>query len=487
MLPFPIFLFLLISATLLAPPPHVLVGSFKIFTLRSFEWSSLPTTIPDPYPQSPPEDTALFSLGFPSVTLNPSPTQCCPNSMLVANNTAPYSFARATDDRTGCTAVLLIVSLAMLSCFVYRLLVDESDEFHDAERKSEQFTQSPLSNRAAPPQESMHHYIPTVEETPHPFSSVDTAKPVSESLEHGSLPYSTKSPSTLSFAITIPHQSPAPLGQSLLFPIISHRFSLDSSDKTTDDDSSPSTLPASGCALIDSPSVSATQIAAFEAPSALSVEPTVRIDDSGVGLPECTPLDTEAAKVTTLPLLDLSNILHPRKPEPSGELQDDSMSSPTIEDACELDADEQDVFFYQPSNSEGDDDETLDYKEVDNTPEAPKTPPAPAIEDRALPSPQLRLRSRGHSLDYASSFSAKKFASEVVNARLPSPRFSFLFDRTSEGQSEGEITSITRCASADNLVSTFETSNAAHGSHSSCIWLCSILTRSTSLYHLRPS
>jgi hypothetical protein len=334
----------------------------------------------------------------------------------------------------------------------------------------------------------MHHCTPTVEETPHPFLSVDTAKPVSESLEHGSLPYSTKSPSTLSFAITIPHQSPASLGQSLLFPIISHRFSLDSSEKTTDDDSSPSTLPASGCALIDSPSDSATQTAAFEAPNALSVEPAVRIDDSEVGLPECTPLDTEAAKVTTLPLLDLSNISHPRNPEPSGELQDDSMSSPTIEDACELDADEQDVFCYQPSTSEGDGHggETLDYKEVDNTPEAPKTPPTPAIKDRALPSPQRRLRSRGHSLDYASSFSAKKFASEVVNTHLPSPRFSFLFDRTSEGQSEGEITSITRCASADNLVSTFETSNAAHGSHSSCIWLCSILTRSTSLYHLRP-
>jgi hypothetical protein len=333
----------------------------------------------------------------------------------------------------------------------------------------------------------MHHCTPTVEETPRRFPLVDTANPVSESLEHGSLPYSTKSPSTPSFAAAILLQSPAPLGQSLLFPVISHGFSLDSSEKTTDDDSSPSTLPASGCALIDPPSVSVTPAAAFEAPSALPVEPAVRIDDSEVAIPECPPLDTEAAKDATLPPLDLSTISHPRNPEPSGELQDDSMSSPAIEDACELDVDEQDEFCYQPSNSEGDGDETLDYKEVDSTPEAPKTSPAPATEDRALPSPQRRLRSRGHSLDYASSFSAKKSASEFVNARLPSPRFSFLLGRTSEGQSEGEITSITRCASADNLVSMFETSNTAHGSHSSFIWLCSILTRSTSLYHHRPS
>jgi len=271
-----------------------------------------------------------------------------------------------------------------------------------------------------------------------------------------------------------------------LYPAISHGFSLDSSDKTRDDDSSLSTLPYSGCALIDSPSVSATQTAAFEAPSALSVEPVVRIDDSEVVLPECAPLDAEAAKVVTLPLIDLSNISHPRNPEPSGELQDDSMSSPAIEDACEL-ADEQDVFCYQPSNSEGDasGDETLDYK-VDCTRDTPKTPPAPATETRAFSSPH-RLRSRGHSLDHASSFSAKKSASEVVNTGVSSPRFSFLLDRTSEGQSEGEITSITRCASTGDLVSTFENSNAVYGSHSSYIWLCSILTRSSSIYHRRMS
>lgn len=345
--------------------------------------------------------------------------------------------------------------------------------------------QSPLSGTAAPPQESIYHHCKlTVEETPHPFLSVDTAKPVSESLEHASLPYSTKSPSTPSSATTILLQSPAPLGQLLLFPVISYGFSLDSSEKPT---SSPSTLPTSGCTLIDSPSVSATQTASFEASSALSVEPAVWIDDSEARLLECTLLDTEAAKVAISPLPGLSTIPHPQNPEPSGEPQDDSVSSPAIEDACDLDTDEEDVFCYQPSSSEGDDDKMLDYKEVDSTPEAPKTPPAPAAEDRALPSPRLRLRSRGHSLDYASSFSAKKTALETVNTHLASPRFPFLLDRTSEGQNEGEITSITRRASVDDLVSTFGASNAAHGIHYSCTRLCSILTRSTSLYHHRLS
>lgn len=234
--------------------------------------------------------------------------------------------------------------------------------------------------------------------------------------------------------------------------------------------------------MTGSPPVSAPQAAAFEDPGASLVEPAARIDDSELGLPETTPLDAEATKVVTSPLPDPS---HTRNPEPVGELQGDSMSSQATEDACELGVDEEDVFCYQPSHSESDGDETLDCEEVDCTPEAPKTPPAPATEDRALPSPQLRFRSRSHSLD--SAFPAKKFASEVVNTRLPSPRFSFLLDRTSEGQSEDEITSIPRCASADNLFSTFESSNAAYGSHSSCFWLCSILIISTSLYYLQLS
>ena len=311
----------------------------------------------------------------------------------------------------------------------------------------------------------------------------DTAKPVSEFLEHESLPYSAKSPSAPSFVTIIPHHSPAPLGQSLLFPVISHGFSLDGSEKTTDIDSSPSTLPASGSTLTVNPLVSATQSTAFEAPNALSVEPAVWIDDSEVKLPESTSLDTEAAKEATLSLLDLSNIPHPRKPEPGGELQEDITSPPAIEDNCEFDTDEQDVFCYQPSKLGGGSDETLDYKGVDRTPDTPKTPPAPLTEDHALSSPQVRLRSRCHSLDSASPFSAKKSTSEVVNIRIPSPRFSHPPDSTPGGQSEAEITFITKCASADDLASMLGTSDVTHGSRHSCIWLFAILTRFTSLFY----
>src|SRR5260370_7037202 len=109
MLPFSIFLFLLFGATLLAPLPPVLVDSFKISTLQAFEWSSLPTSIPDPAPQSAPEDTALFSIGIPSVTLNALPTQCSPTSVRLANITLPHSFPH-TNDRPSTTPLLLFVS-----------------------------------------------------------------------------------------------------------------------------------------------------------------------------------------------------------------------------------------------------------------------------------------------------------------------------------------------------------------------------------------
>lgn len=110
MLPFPILLFLLFSATLLAPLPPVLVGPFKIFTLQSFEWSTLPASIPDPQPS---EAAALTSILAPIL-----PTQRDPNSMQVANSTIPRPFVHETDDRTTGTAVLLVVSLAILNCLV---------------------------------------------------------------------------------------------------------------------------------------------------------------------------------------------------------------------------------------------------------------------------------------------------------------------------------------------------------------------------------
>lgn len=322
----------------------------------------------------------------------------------------------------------------------------------------------------------MHHRTPTVKEMPPPFFSVDIAKPVSEYLEHEILPNLAEALSISSF-----------------------EFSLDNSEKALDGDSTPPMLPASDSLLIDAPSIAVTQSAASEALSNMSVESAVRSDDSEEELPKGTSVDTEAAEGMTLPLPSLSSVSQP------GLLQDNSMSSPAVEDACEFDVDEQDEFCYQPPKSEDDSDETFDYKGIDCTIEAPMTPPTPTTDDQALPSPHLcpLLGSRDHSVGCDPSSSAKKSTSEVINIRSPSRRLSlppdaectarYASDDIQMGikrQSGGEIMPITRRASANDLSGMFKTTtgNAAHGkNYFGCIWLFSILIIFSSLYHLRPS
>ena len=308
-----------------------------------------------------------------------------------------------------------------------------------------------LSTSAAPPpQESMHGHTPEVKEKLPPFFLVDTATSVSESLEHEGLLHIVKDPSTPSFETMIPYHTPAPLVQSLPFSVLSSEFSLDNSEKTTDGDS---TLPS--LFDLDAPSVSVVQSTTFEALSTLPVESAFRIDDLDVEPPENPLLDTEAAKET--------GILHPMVSELTGndKLLDNSMPSPGIEEDRELDADEQDVFFYQQLKSESDGDETFDYEEVDYTVEEP-TPPTSATEDQAHPSPHLRpsLGSRGHSFDYAPSSSAKKCAAAESTARYASDDIQV----GTKGQIKGE-TSITRCISADDFSYMFETTsgNEAYG------------------------
>lgn len=328
---------------------------------------------------------------------------------------------------------------------------------------------------------------------PPPFFSVDIAKPVSQYLEHESLPNLVKALSISSFEeTTIPYRSPAPLGQSLPLPVLSCEFSHDNSEKTTDGNSTPPMSPASGSSLIDAPSVAVTQSTASEALSNMLVE-SVRSDDSEEEPPKITPLDTEAAEGITLPLPSLSGVPHP------GILQDNSMPSPD-----EFDADEQDEFCYQPPKSEDDSDETFDYIGIDCTIEAPTTPPTPTTEEQALPLSYIcpLLESRDHSLDCAPSSSVKESTSEVINTRSLSRRFSlppdaeysarYASDDIQMGirrKYEGEIIPITRCASANDLTGMFKPTegNAGHGSYFGCIWLFSILIIISSFYHLRPS
>jgi hypothetical protein len=285
----------------------------------------------------------------------------------------------------------------------------------------------------------MHRHTPAVKEMSPPFFLVDTTIPVSESLELESL---LQDPSTLSFETMI-HQIPAPLVQSLPFPVLSCEFSLDNSEKTKDGDPTLPTMFA-----LDAPSVSVTQPTAFEALSALSVESAVRIDDPDVELPESTLQNTEAAKETGIP--------HPLESEPTGDgkLLDNNMPSPVIEEDRAFDADEQEVFCYQQLKSESDGDETFDYEEVDCTVEGP-TPPTSATEDQAFPSPHLRpsLGSRGRSLECVPSLSAKKCAAAESAARYASDDIQV----GTKGQIKGETLSITRYISADDFSYIFET------------------------------
>ena len=299
---------------------------------------------------------------------------------------------------------------------------------------------SSLSTPAAPPPpESAHRHTPAVKEMSPPFFLVDTAKPVSESLELESL---LQDPSTASLETMIPYQTPAPLVQSLPFPVLSCEFSLDNSEKTTDGDPTLPTMFA-----LDAPSVSVTQSTAFEALNTLSVESAVRIDDLDVELPESTLLKTEAAKET--------GISHSLESEPTGDgkLLDNSVPSPAIEEDRAFDADEEEVFCYQQLKSESDGDEKFDYEEVDCTVEEP-TPPTSATEDEAFPSPHLRpsLGSRGRSLECVPSLSAKKCAAESA-ARYASDDIQM----GTKDQIKGETLSITRYISADDFSCMFGT------------------------------
>ncbi len=120
MLPFPIFLLLLFSITILTPSPHVMIGFIRTATLQSYTWSTLPTSIRSFSPQSPlgaiPEPPILV----PEVSLGASPTSCgpCPMYTALSNTTIPCSFIHATDDRPTNTAVLFVVLLAMFNCLV---------------------------------------------------------------------------------------------------------------------------------------------------------------------------------------------------------------------------------------------------------------------------------------------------------------------------------------------------------------------------------
>jgi len=123
MLPLPIFLLLVFSATLLAPSPHVVIGLVRIAALQSSVWNTLLVPIQSSVSRSPPEAIPELPALVPQVPLDASSTSesCVPSPIHVAINDTivPYSFEHTTGDRHTSTAVLLVVLFAMFNCFVW--------------------------------------------------------------------------------------------------------------------------------------------------------------------------------------------------------------------------------------------------------------------------------------------------------------------------------------------------------------------------------
>lgn len=252
------------------------------------------------------------------------------------------------------------------------------------------------------------------------------------------------------------------------------------SKTTTDSDSNPTMLFPVGSGY---PSVSASTV--FKAPSRTYVVASVEIDDLEPALPS-TPLDIEAAIEDTPTLLDPTNILPSRVLEPRSELHDKPSFSPDMEDAS---ADVDGVFCYELPELESDDrdEETFEYKGVDWTPQTLEIPLTPPTRTQA-PLPDLQSLSgsyHDHGLDFAPSLSVMSIQ-DVMNVYNHSPRISHPTDVTSKpaaaecttgyalddirvgvikDRKESKITSITRCASADDLSGTFRAIKATNGNN----------------------
>jgi len=123
MLPLPIFLLLIFSATILAPSPHVVIGLIRIAALQPSVWNTLPVSTPSSVSRSPPVAIPELPVLVPQIPLDASPTSesCVPSPMhAVINNTiVPYSFEHTMEDRPTSAAVVLVVLFAMFNCLVW--------------------------------------------------------------------------------------------------------------------------------------------------------------------------------------------------------------------------------------------------------------------------------------------------------------------------------------------------------------------------------
>ena len=130
MLPFPIFLLLLFSATILAPSPHSIISFIRTATLQSSAWSTLPMTVSSSVSRSPLETIPGLPILIPQVFLDISPTTCGPSPTheALSDATIPYSSIHATDDYPLNIAVLLVILLVMFNYLVWSSLFPVSPD-----------------------------------------------------------------------------------------------------------------------------------------------------------------------------------------------------------------------------------------------------------------------------------------------------------------------------------------------------------------------
>ncbi|KAI9513083.1 hypothetical protein F5148DRAFT_465970 [Russula earlei] len=440
MLLFPIFLLVLFTATFLAPSPPALFGLIRVVTLKSSTWSTLPTPIKYLGSLSHSEEFLLPSDLVSDVTL---PTRCDPSPIyLTPNSTIPRPFVHVADGHNTSTAVLFVVSLAMFNCIVYKLLVDDSE--------SELPLISPCSTFAASSSlESIYNQIPAVNAMSPLLLSVDTTKTIAESIERERLPEVVTPPPFSSFGVTVLSKPCTLLEQPLPFlQVLTHEFSV---NNTTDRDTDSATFPVSE-SMLDPSLIPETQSTDFESLITPPVVSALEVDDSKPGpLPKNAAPDTGAKD--SPPLHDSSSSSHPHELVFESEPHDDRISSTTIEDTCESDA-------------EGYSDETFGYTGVDWTPEVTDILPTPRNQDQASP-PCLLLESShdqnsGHTLSETSTpvhtinFSPRALPPSdvtprcIAEARPANPLYAS--DDIQVGiKDQSERRPIIRCLSADDL------------------------------------
>ncbi|KAI0307663.1 hypothetical protein B0F90DRAFT_45164 [Multifurca ochricompacta] len=270
MLPLPIFLLLILSATLLTPAPAVLIDLIRTVTLPLPTWDTLSVPIASSTLPPSPEETLLLPVFVPRTSLNNSLTySTLTPKNLETNNSIPPPRMHTTDGRIISAAVSLVVVIAIVNCTVHKFLAQNPHKIlaNDVEKRPSQPTPSTFSPLTASLYKEFECYD-TTGGMVSPVLTIDATIAVSGC----DTPLDAHpSPSSIKF-----EQSSAFLN------ILSHGFSLGDSEETMNDDSS-----------------SAIQSMDLKALDTAPISPVVVIGDLELKLSQSTSLDTDRSKMAS--------------------------------------------------------------------------------------------------------------------------------------------------------------------------------------------